>query len=84
MQIDAFAQLMAIHPEVEVLAKELNKKRHKHFLLSDLHASAQAIILTVLHRQLANKGTAQPMMIVLDDNDSSQYMYAYIKTLIDN
>ena len=84
MQIDAFAQLMAIHPEVEVLAKELNKKRHKHFLLSDLHASAQAIILTVLHRQLANKGTAQPMMIVLDDNDAAQYMYADIKTLIDH
>ena len=83
MQIDALAQLMAMHPEVDVLSQALSRKRSQHFLLSGLYASAQSIILTALHRQLANKGIAQPMIIVLDDNDAAQYMYADIKTLID-
>ena len=83
MQIDALAQLMAMHPEVDVLSQALSRKRNKHFLLSGLYASAQAIILTALRRQLANKGVAQPMMIVLDDTDAAQYTYADIKTLID-
>ena len=83
MQIDALAQLMAMHPEVDVLSQALSRKRNRHFLLSGLYASAQAIILTALRRQLANKGVAQPMMIVLDDTDAAQYTYADIKTLID-
>ena len=83
MQIDALAQLMAMHPEVDVLSQVLSRKRNGHFLLSGLYASAQAIILTALRRQLASKGLARPMMIVLDDSDAAQYMYADIKTLID-
>ena len=82
MQINELAEVLALHPEVEVMAKELNKKRNQHFLLSDLRASAQAIILTALHQKLANKNAAQPMIIVLDDNDAAQYMYADIKTLM--
>ena len=84
MQIDALAQLMAMHPEVDVLSQELSRKHNGHFLLSGLYASAQAIILTALHQKLANKNAAQPMIIVLDDNDAAQYMYADIKTLIDD
>ena len=83
MQIDALAQLMAMHPEVDVLSQALSRKRNQHFLLSGLYASAQSIILTALRCQLANKGKAQTMMIVLDDSDAAQYMYADIKTLID-
>ena len=83
MQINELAEVLALHPEVDVLAKELSKKSNKHFLLSDLRASAQAIILAALHKKLANKGKAQTMMIVLDDTDAAQYMYADIKTLID-
>ena len=83
MQIDALAQLMAMHPEVDVLSQALSRKRNRHFLLSGLYASAQAIIITALHKQLANKSIAQPMMIVMDDSDAAQYMYADIKTLID-
>ena len=83
MQIDALSQLMAMHPEVDVLSQALSRKRNKHFLLSSLYASAQAIILTSLRSQLINNGIAQPMMIVLDDNDAAQYMYADIKALID-
>ena len=83
MQINELAEVLALHPEVEVMAKELSKKTKKHFLLSNLHASARAIILTALRRQLANKNAAQPMIIILDDTDAAQYMYADIKTLID-
>ena len=83
MQIDALAQLMAMHPEVDVLSQALSRKRNRHFLLSGLYASAQAIIITALHKQLANKSIAQPMMIVMDDSDAAQYIYADIKTLID-
>ena len=82
MQINELAEVLALHPEVDSLAKELNKKRNQHFLLSDLRASAQAIILSALHQKLGNKNAAQPMIIVLDDNDASQYMYADIKTLM--
>ena len=82
MQINELAEVLALHPEVDILAKELNKKRNQHFLLTDLRASAQAIILTALHQKLANKNAAQPMIIVLDDNDAAQYMYADIKTLM--
>ena len=82
MQINELAEVLALHPEVDILAKELNKKRNQHFLLSDLRASAQAIILSALHQKLANKNAAQPMIIVLDDNDAEQYMYADIKTLM--
>ena len=82
MQIDALAQLMAMHPEVDVLSQELSRKHNGHFLLSGLYASAQAIILIALRQQLANKGVAQPIIIVMDDSDSAQYMYADIKTLL--
>ena len=82
MQINELAEVLAMHPEVEALARELSKKHHPHFLLDGLHASAQSIILTALHRQLAKKTTTQPMMIVLDDNNAAQYMYADIKTLM--
>ena len=83
MQIDALAQLMAMHPEVDVLSQALSRKCYKHFLLSGLYASAQAIILCALHRQLASNSAIRPMVIVLDDSDKAQYMYADIKTLID-
>ena len=83
MKIGELAEVLALHPEVEVLAKELSKKRNKHFLLSDLRASARAIILTALRKQMTIKGIAQPMMIVFDDSDAAQYIYADIKTLID-
>ena len=81
MHIGELEELFGLHPEVAVLAKELSKKRDKHFLLKDLHASAQSIILSVLHHQLVKKNSARAMLIVLDNNDSAQYMYADLRTL---
>ena len=83
MPIDALAQLMAMHPEVDVISQALSRKRNRHFLLSGLYASAQAIIITALHRQLESNASAHPMIIVLDDTDAAQYMYGDLKTLID-
>ena len=82
MEIGDLEQLLSLHPEVDILAKELSKKREKHFLLRDLHASAQAIILSALHHQLAQAKHARPMLIVLDNADRAQYMYADLRTLM--
>ena len=41
MHIEELAQLFALHPEIDVLAKELSRKREKHFLLSNLYRSEE-------------------------------------------
>lgn len=81
MQIDEFSHLMAQHPEVDVLCNEIGKKCGKHFLLSNLYASARGLILSALYNQLQKK---QPytLLITLDNADDAQYMYADLRTLI--
>lgn len=81
MEIRDLAHVFALHPEVDVMANELSKKREKHFLLRNLHASSQTIILSNLHQRLANNAHARAMLIVLDNADSAQYMYADLRTL---
>lgn len=81
MQIDDLSHLMAQHPEVDVLCNEIGKKCGKHFLLSDLYASARGLILSALYSQLQKK---QPytLLITLDNVDDAQYMYADLRTLL--
>ena len=81
MQIDEFSHLMAQHPEVDVLCSQISKKCGKHFLLSNLYASARGLILSALYHQLQKK---QPytLLITLDNADDAQYMYADLRTLI--
>lgn len=81
MQIGELAQVFALHPEVDVLANELSKKRKKHFLLRNLYASAQSIFLYSLSQRLANDQHSRPLLIVLDNADDAQYMYADLRTL---
>lgn len=81
MQIVELQQLMAQHPEVDVLTKALSKKYPQHFLLSGLMASARAMVLSALHAKLQEKQSAHTMIIVMDNVDDAQYMYADIKTL---
>ena len=81
MQIGELEQLFALHPEVNVLAKELSKKCEKHFLLRNLFASLRSIILYSLHQKLASSKQASPILIVLDNADDAQYMYADLRTL---
>lgn len=81
MQIGELAQVFALHPEVDVLANELSKKRKKHFLLRNLYASAQSIFLYSLSQRLAYDQHGRPLLIVLDNADDAQYMYADLRTL---
>ena len=82
MQIGELAEIFALHPEVDVLAKELSKKREKHFLLTNLFASAQSIFLYSLYKRLLQEHHTRPMLIVLDNADDAQYMYADLRTLM--
>ena len=80
MEIGDLEQLLSLHPEVDILAKELSKKREKHFLLKNLHASAQAIILSALANKLA-KQQARNLLIVLDNAEQAQYLFSDLRTL---
>ena len=84
MQLGELVEVLALHPEIDVLAKELSKKREKHFLLSNLHASAQSIMLYGVMRRLGDEAMrreAQVWVIVLDNADEAQYMYADLRSL---
>ena len=81
MTIDALAELMALHPEVDVLCNEISKKCGKHFLLSNLYASARGLIIAALYDKL-QKQQGRTMVISLDNSDEAQYMYADLKTLL--
>ena len=83
MQIGELAQLIAEHPELDVLATEFSKKCEKHFLLRNLYASSQGIILSSLHQRLQTTNHGSSLLIVLEDADSAQYMYADLRTLRD-
>ena len=81
MQIGELEQLFALHPEVNVLAKELSKKCEKHFLLRNLFASSQSLLLHAVHLQLVADKQYRPILVVLDNADDAQYMYADLRTL---
>ena len=81
MQIGELEQLFAMHPEVNVLAKELSKKCEKHFLLRNLFASSQSVLLHAVHLQLVADKQYRPILVVLDNADDAQYMYADLRTL---
>ena len=76
MQIADLGHLIAQHPEVDVLAQQLSKKGNTHFLLTGLYASARGMILAALHSRLKQQGDAPTMLIVMDNADEAQYMYA--------
>ena len=82
MQIGELEQLLGLHPEVEVLAKEFSKKREKHFLLKNLHASAQAIILSAVAGKLAHNQHAMDMLIVLDNLSQSEPVQAMLSPTV--
>ena len=81
MTIDALAELMALHPEVDVLCNEISKKCGKHFLLSNLYASARGLMIAALYDKL-QKQQGRTMVISLENSDEAQYMYADLKTLL--
>ena len=79
MQIGDFGQLMSMHPELDVLQKQISRGQHKHILLNGLYASARAVILSSLQQRLSPTGHA--MLIVLGDADDAQYMFRDLQVL---
>lgn len=81
MQIADLQQLMAQHPQVDVLTQMLSKKYSQHFLLSGLLASSRAMVLSATYKKLQNNENQPTMLVVMDNSDDAEYMYADIKTL---
>ena len=81
MQINELQQLFDMHPELDVLSQELSKKGNKHFLLNGLHASARALILHSLASRLKARQQSGVFLIVLDNADDAQYLYADLRAL---
>lgn len=81
MQINELQQLFDMHPELDVLSQELSKKGNKHFLLNGLHASARALILHSLASRLRARQQGCVFLIVLDNADDAQYLYADLRAL---
>ena len=82
MQINDLQHLMAQHPEVDVLCREIGKKCGKHFLLPNLYASARSLIISALFKKLQTQ-QANTLLITLDNADDAQYMCADLRTLVD-
>ena len=81
MQINELQQLIDMHPELDVLSQELSKKGNKHFLLNGLYASARALILHSLTSRLRARQQSCVFLIVLDNADDAQYLYADLRAL---
>ena len=81
MQINELQQLFDMHPELDVLSQELSKKGNKHFLLNGLYASARALILHSLASRLRARQQGCVFLIVLDNADDAQYLYADLRVL---
>ena len=81
MQINELQQLFDMHPELDVLSQELSKKGNKHFLLNGLYASARALILHSLASRLKVRQQGCVFLIVLDNADDAQYLYADLRAL---
>lgn len=69
--------LFAQHPEIRLIGKELQRGGETHLLLSGLHASARALALFSLRAQ----ASAGAFLILLDNAEEAQYLYADLNTL---
>ena len=76
MQISDLEILFGHHPEVGLIRSELKKGQGNHVLLSGLYASARALTLAQM--------TKEPLFVILDNAESSQYLYGDLKVLGSN
>ena len=76
MQISDLEILFGHHPEVGLIRRELKKGQGNHVLLSGLYASARAFTLAQM--------TKEPLFVILDNAESSQYLYGDLKVLGSN
>ena len=75
MTIEDLQTLFAEHPELAAVRRELKRGRDTHILLSGLHASARALVLSRL---------AQPLFIVLDTEEAARYLYGDLKSIMEH
>ena len=82
MQISEFEQLFALHPEVDVLCREICQKRTQHLLVGGLCGSARALMMSVIQKQLLSKNKRlHAMVVVMDNADDAQYLFSDLRTL---
>lgn len=85
MQIDELEILFSQHPEVKAIGERLMTRGDKHVLVSGLHASARALMLTGINKPTPalprGKEKNCPLFVILDNAEAAQYLFADLKTL---
>ena len=76
MHLEDLNDIISQHPALDAIRHTIIKRNNTHLLLSGLHASSRAFILS---NHLSKEGV---WVIVMDNADDAQYMYADIKTLL--
>ena len=71
MGIEDLKILFGEHPQIKAIGERL-AKGDKHVLLSSLHASARALALAQIR---------EPLLVIFDNAEAAQYVYADMKTL---
>lgn len=70
--------------ELYELLKRPLPKIGDHMLFTGLNGSARAIVLMQISDQRTKDKKSRPMLIVMDNQEEAQYMYADLKSLFDN
>ena len=73
MPIEDLYTLLAQHPQMAAIAKQLRHKGENHVWLTGLHGSARSVILRAIG--------ADCMVVVMDNQDEAQYCYADLQAL---
>ena len=82
MTIDALRQaLIEGNSEIAAIADRLHKRSAGHLLLTGLHASMRAVVLSALREQ---DDSRQVHLVVCDNADEAQYLYADLRALDGN
>ncbi len=79
MTIDALRQLLIDgNSEIAAISRQLQQRSTGHLLLTGLHASMRSVVLSALRGQDTSH---RVHMIVCDNADEAQYLYADMRTL---
>ncbi|MBQ4394409.1 MAG: transcription-repair coupling factor [Paludibacteraceae bacterium] len=78
MKIEELYDLLSAHPGISAAAEQIRAGRAEHILLSGLHGSARAVVLSAL----AQRTQGKPIVMVMSNADEAQYLYADLATLI--
>ena len=73
-------RLISDHSEIVAILRQLEQRTAGHMLLTGLHASMRAVVLSALREQ---DEVHSVYLIVCDNQDEAQYLYADLRTLSD-